>query len=189
MATRTFKFYGKAFTTGTPVTVTLGLNNQTVFTGDVTATTQTTPIGNNETVAELFTFTADTSVYGEIPLSLAVTGGDLFWSRITANYSGDVYEVDQSLLQDRDAILSMPPGPVFTDNTQRTFVMASVDNFANVDYFVTDGDGRENVQVNGVTVPDRTPQDPALVGRWQYLIPAGSTLTCVQKISPPRQVE
>lgn len=190
MATRTFKFYGKAFTTGTPVSVTLGLDNQTVFTGDVTATTAPTPTGNNEAVSELFTFTTDTSVYGEIPLSIAVTGGDLFWSRITANYMGDRYDVPSELLPDRNNPESIPPGPLFDPADPRvTFVSPSVDNFATVDYFVTGGDGRDNVKVNGVDAPARVSLDPNLVGRWQYFIPAGSTLNCIQKISPPRNVE
>ena len=48
MATRTFKFYGKAFTTGGPVTVSLNFNNQSVFTGAVSASTGATPLSNNE---------------------------------------------------------------------------------------------------------------------------------------------
>lgn len=188
MATRTFKFYGKAFTTGGPVTVSLNFNNQPVFTGAVSASTGATPLGNNEGLSELFTFTADTSVYGNIPLSLAVTGGDLFWARITANYGGDVYTVDPSRLPDRNNPESIPAGPIFSaDDPGRTFVTASVDNYAPVDYNVTDG--RENVQINGVTVPDRVSTDSENTGRWQYLITNGSTLTCTQSVVKALPIE
>jgi hypothetical protein len=181
MATRTFKFYGKAFTTGGPVTVSLNFNNQPVFTGAVSASTGATPGNNNEGLSELFTFEADTSVYGDIPLTLTVTGGDLFYGRITANYGGDVYTVDPSRLPDRNNPDSIPAGPIFSaDDPGRTFVTASVDNYVPVDYNVTDG--RENVQINGVAVPDKNPTDPAQVGRWQYLITNESTLTCTQKV-------
>lgn len=183
MATRTFKFYGKAFTTGGPVTVNLNFNNQTVFTGAVSASTGATPLRNTEGLLELFTFTADTSVYGEIPLSLTVTGGDLFWGNITANYAGDRYDIPADLLPDKNNPESIPDGPLFDPADPRvTFVSSSVDNYLNVDYFVDDGDGRENVLINGVTVPERVSTDPEAVGRWHYLIPAGATLTCVQKV-------
>jgi hypothetical protein len=122
MATRTFKFYGKAFTTGGPVTVSLNFNNQPVFTGAVSASTGATPGNNNEGLSELFTFEADTSVYGDIPLTLTVTGGDLFYGRITANYGGDVYTVDPSRLPDRNNPDSIPAGPIFSaDDPGRTF--------------------------------------------------------------------
>lgn len=170
MATRTFKFYGKAYTTGSTPSVTLDFNNTVVYSGTIPATTGVTPGKNGEELVEMFTFTADTSVSGAIPIEMSVFGGDLFWGIFIANYAGDTLEIDPN-----------NPGP---DPKHPNFIVASpsVDNYGPIFYPTTETDGRENVKIDGVDAPPRVVLNPAELGTWQYLVRNGSVLTCTQQI-------
>ena len=170
MATRTFRFFGKAYTTGSPVSVTLDFNGQVVYTGTIPATTGITPGKNGEALVQMFTFTADTSVSGAIPVEMSVSGGDLFWGVFDANYAGPVYEVDPN-----------NPGPD-PKNPNMIIVTPSSENYGPVFYPTLETDGRDNVQIDGVAAPPRVVVNPDELGGWQYLVRNGSVLTCTQQI-------
>lgn len=171
MATRTFKFFGKAYTTGNPVSVTLDFNNQVVYTGNIPASTGPTPGKNGEDLVELFTFTADTSVTGAIPIEMSVTGGDLFWGIFSGNYAGNQVEIDTN----------NPGSDLKNPNT--IVVTPTVNTYGPVFYPTPETDGRTNVKIDGVDAPPRDIVNPAEAGIWQYLVRNGSTLTCTQEIN------
>jgi hypothetical protein len=170
MATRTFKFFGKAYTTGSTPSVTLEFNNQVVYTGNIPATTGVTPGKNGEDLIEMFTFTADTSVTGSIPIEMSVVGGDLFWGIFTANYAGNIVEID-------------PNNPGSDPKNPNTIIVTpTVDVYGPVFFPTPESDGRNNVKIDGVDAPPRVVLNPAESGTWQYLVRNGSVLTCTQEV-------
>jgi len=82
MATRTYKIKGFAYGE-TDVSVTIKFNNETVYTGAI----NTVASFDDGTISELASFTADTSVTGNIPMSILVNSGTLAFTGLEANYS------------------------------------------------------------------------------------------------------
>lgn len=157
---------GKAYAESGTVSVTVNFNSAEVYNSSVTTTASATPAQPTE-VEELFTFTVDTSVSGSIPLTIAVSGGDLVFSNLLGNYVG-------AELQDSDN----DGNPDIVDGA---FVVVTpiVDFYDDLNSNTSSSDGKDNVTIDGVAQSrNATPGSDEEIGDWWYTIPDGSTLAC-----------
>jgi len=147
MPTRTFKLNG--FITEGTADITVTFNSTQVFTGSV---------DNTERYEPLLTFTADTSVNGDIATTVVVNSGStVFIGPLTANYV--VYD-----------------GQTYTDDSDVEQTYSSTD--------VTDkyepmngakGNSMKSVQINGEESPISGTESTGWV---PVPVEAGETLTC-----------
>jgi hypothetical protein len=81
MATRTIKFYGNVYGSS-DVTVRMNFNNVEVHNAAITPDAASLPEapGTPTTEHALFTFDLDTSVSGDVPTSVTVTGGTVVFA-------------------------------------------------------------------------------------------------------------
>lgn len=87
MATRTFQLFGKAYSTTGQVSLTVTWNGSQVFSGTVT-TINSAPPGVSLDLEQLATWDGTTDLTGNVPLTIAVTGGSLYFGLIKGNYCG-----------------------------------------------------------------------------------------------------
>jgi hypothetical protein len=115
----------------------------------------------------MFEYIGSTELSGNIPLTLSVTEGTLFFGTIHANYSG--YEVDV----DR----TNPAEPIVT-------VVTTPENFwGDINQKSLGYDGKINVKINGVE-QFQTPSGPEEIGNWYYSIQPGELFTCDIFVDP-----
>jgi hypothetical protein len=157
MPTRTVKFIGHAHSPSGSLNLTFDFDGQRIFDGPIASTTDS--ILNETQRNELFSFELDTSVMGNNPLALTVTGGSLGFVSLHGNYVG------YTLFNDTDANQVR----VDKDLTQV---------FSDLNWNTISNDGRTNMMLDGESV-DRIIVDPASAyGDWRWLIHDGSTFTC-----------
>jgi len=173
MATRTIKFLGKAYSESGDVSLEVNINGNQVHNSTVTTKTPT-GTENTDDLYEMFTFDIDSSVSGNIPVSIAVSGGTAYFRLLNGNYSG--FEATRR----EDGTLVFPlevtvaPGDFYRDLNNNT----------------AESDGKSNVSIeplNGATVT-REPLDNTYYGDWHYRIPDGSTFTCDYYIDPSLEI-
>lgn len=173
MANRTMKLFGRAVATSGNVSLVVNFNNTEVHNGTVTTeTVASIPSMHNSLhtedgdLVELLSFDIDSTTDGDIPVSIAVTGGSLFWGYFAANYCPQDGVWDGSSYDgEGDRVLTPANDPATTFEDPNT-------NSNN-------SDGKINVQIDGATPPDAMPSDLGYVpGEWVYHIADGSTLTC-----------
>lgn len=162
MATRTIKFKGKAYSLSGDVTVTVNFNGTQVYSGTVTTVTGEVPSKPAES-DDLFTFETTTEVTGNIPLTIAVSGGTLVFDSLFGNYSGA--EID------------------YTDPENPVVITAPVNFWTDMNSNTVDSDGKDNVEIDGIAQIRNPLTDEDASGEWFYTIPSGSTLTCDYVIS------
>ena len=173
MADRTVKMYGKAYGS-TDVTVAINLNNVEVYNG--TVTTVDTDIDEGADWAdqiELCSFTIDTSLSGNVPLQIDVSGGDLVWRTFHANYGGAEFDVpDQAYLD------SAPhPFTVTADTTANYIDLSGIDTNESDEII---SDGRTNVVIDSESIPDTT------TGTRNLPIYDGQSLTATYRVLPAK---
>jgi len=168
MATRIFKFYGKAFSQSGSVDVTASFNGVQTHSGPVpTVTALIPPSKVNETLDLLFEYIGTTDLSGNIPLEISVAGGSLFFGTVNANYSGKEVSIDRT----------NPDSPIVT-------VITPPENFwRDVNQNSIETDGKTNVKINGVD-QDREVINPEEIGDWHYCISSGGVLTCDIFVDP-----
>jgi hypothetical protein len=155
MATRTIKLMGKAYSTSGDVSLVVNFNNTEVF--NDTVTTVNGVYQHHQESVELATWTIDTSVTGDIPLSIAVSGGDFAFNNLLGNYSG--FELNE------DGTVAVQPADHYNDMNLNT---PESDGKTNISYSPADGE----VFARG------TITDEALMGDWTYRINDGVTFSC-----------
>ena len=164
MATRTIKLMGKAYSTSGNVSLTVNFNSSQVFSGNVT--TVSSSYSATETPVELANWTVDTSVTGNVPLTIAVSGGSLAFTNLHGNYSGYV-------LQETDGV------PDVVGNAY--VVLTDVDAyFGDINENSAASDGKTNITFSSVDgdAQTRTPADADNYGDWTYRIDDGITFGC-----------
>jgi len=91
MVQRIVKLMGRAYTTGSAVTAQVSYNGAEVINTGVTASTVTAmPFAAEVTdiEIELAIFETTTDITGQIPVTITVNGGTLFFAHFWMNYSG-----------------------------------------------------------------------------------------------------
>lgn len=176
MATRTCKLYGEAYASSGSVSLVVNFNGSEVHNGAVTTTAGTIPDPGTSTFTEgeLCSWTIDTNTTGSVSLSIAVSGGDLWFADIIGNYSGYGLQVDAE------------GNAVITDGVY-TVVTEPVDWYGALNNNTTLSDGKDNVLVDGATPSDARDiaAYPAFgLGDWAYKVYDGSTLTCDFYLDP-----
>lgn len=151
---RTYRLTGIAYSTSGDVTVTVEWNNTQVYTGTVTTQSGATPSVAPST-SNLIEWQGP-FVEGDVPVSISVSGGDLIWNTIIANYSGYTGDIDP------------------------------VDFFGELNDNTATDDGRTNldIQPRDGELPTYAPGDPSAsdFGEWNYKILNGQTLTCDYRV-------
>lgn len=158
MVTRTYKFYGKAFSMSGDVTANVTFNNQTVHSGPVPTTGEAGPVKYEGELTELFSVDLDSSILGNLPLRIEVANGDLFFGAVECNYTGT--------------------GPGL-DVTQF---------FGDVNLNTATSDGKNNVKINDTpfAIDPSEVGNPAMIGEWVWPIREGSVFTCDLFVDPAR---
>lgn len=172
MANRTYKVLGKCYSSDIgSVEVEFFVNGDVLFSGTVVATVES-PIPDripHDELVELFSFELPDTVTGQIPMKINVTGGDCFFSSLSANYSG--YRAK------------------WTDESSPATVIESVTaQFINQTYDPPHADNKTNVKLDNVditaTVNLENVDQPDDTTGWHYVIPADSELSLDYYIDP-----
>lgn len=176
MVTRTARFIGVAYSTGTTATVQVDYNNTVVYSGNLPAVTVDVlpvnhPLTYDEWAQILFTFTTDTDTTGQIPMSIAVTNGILFFGDVMMNYSKNAnYEPDPN----------DPAKPIITP-------VPPIDGWGFVNTTTETTDGVSNCKKNGAEWDWRVDVG-SQVGKWAYPVAAGQTFTFDYFVDPSKIV-
>lgn len=173
MATRIFRFYGRAYSLTDSVSVTATFNGEQVHLGPVPTVNQVSP--NQKSLADpgplMFEYIGSTELSGNIPLELLVTGGELFFGTIHANYSGYEDNIDRT----------DPDAPIVT-------IITPPENFwGEINQKSLGYDGKINVKINGVD-QFQTPSGPEEIGNWYYCIQENKRFTCDIFVDPATTV-
>jgi hypothetical protein len=161
MTTRTIKFMGNAYSTEGDVTLRVTVNGTEVHNGTVVTTASEIPGAPAESSSEteLFNFTLDSSVNGDVPVTIEVSGGDAVFAYLHGNYGivGGVQGDDPATIWDHMHLCT------------------------------AEEDGKHNPAIDGESVANRRPtQTGEFVGPWFYVICNGETFTCDYEIDPTR---
>jgi hypothetical protein len=167
MAARTFKFYGKAFSQSGLVNVTAMFNEVQIYSGSVTTVNSYPPERVQDELVVLFEYIGTTEIVGNIPFELTVTNGVVFFGDISANYSGIIFEKDNSNPESPIIKIITPPEDIWRDVNQNSI----------------ETDGKNNVTVNNIEMI-REVIDTNDIGDWYYKIPENGTLTCNIFVDP-----
>ena len=165
MANRTIRIYGKVWgDPSNPATISVNWNGQTVYNGAVeTATGSPDPRVPFASMTMLSSWTISTDVVGQVPFSIAVTNGSLVLNCFDGNYMGNVYNSE------------IPP----------VLVTPSIDKFRSLSGPVTtESDGKNNVQIAGISCVRTPDSESEELGPWSWLISTGETLTCDVVVLP-----
>lgn len=168
MATRTLKLYGNGYAESGTVSIVVNFNGAEVFNGDVSTTAGEAP--TKPTVFnEICSWTEDTSLSGDIALSIAVTGGAFVFQDILGNYSG--YELQSPLtIVDGAYVVVTEPDAYYGELNINT----------------TESDGKTEIVWTNVTDgyenQVRSLDDASEAGDWAYIIPADGTFSCLFNI-------
>lgn len=160
MAIRTYKFRGGAFAPTGNVSVIAVFNGAEIHNGPVPTIQDVAPAQHSD-MNDLWQMEMDTSVTGNINLSIEVQGGTLWFGGVWTNYCGT---------DPGNVAANIPPTPP--------------QDFWGSPYPVDSAsDGKINCAINGLPEYPRV-VDPDVQGEWQYPITSGSTFTCSINIDP-----
>jgi len=176
MVQRIVKLVGVAYSTGGDVHVQATYNGVEIINASVNTTvTDVIPKADpgvpspNTTQTELVLFETTTDITGQIPVSISVTGGTLFFRHFWMNYTG--------FLQERQAT---DPNVPIDPNDPSTFVWVTT---VEPDSYYTDpntntveSDGISNLTKNGQSWTWRE-NVGGQTGDWVYPIADGETVT------------
>lgn len=166
MINRTFRVTGAAYLPGPEkAEVELTIGSEVVYAGEINTVPENFPTFTGfyvNDVFDLFNFTADIGLTGEMPLTLKVVKGSLFFQQIVGNYAGS--KIDTVVEEDTAINVLIQPQDFYGPLS----AISAVD------------DGRRNVKINGVLRPRSTEHNGSLA----WVVHAGQTLTCDLFIDP-----
>ena len=182
MVQRIVKFIGSAYSTSGDVHVQATYNGVEVLNGPVTTTVvNVIPQAGALPVPaldELVLFETTTDTTGQIPVSITVTGGTLFFTQFRMNYTGYIIEKGSANFANGEAsattielVTTVEPDSYYSDPNTNT----------------VESDGVSNLTKNGepwewrVNVGDQT-------GDWTYLIANGETVTFDFFVDPAKVI-
>ena len=176
MVARTVKIMGSAYSTQSSVTVELGYNGNIVYSGTVATIIQdyipiNQPNTNTNWKLDLATFVNDTDITGQIPCTITVTNGTLFFGHFWMNYTGNVLSTPNP---------NPPPEYIITP-------VDPIEFFGDPNVNSVDSDGLSNTMKNGVSWNWRT-NIGDLLGDWCYPLRSGDTFSFDFFVDPARVV-
>ena len=177
MVARTAKFIGSAYSTGSSISLEVQYNNSIVYSGNIAATTQDPLplISPTDVIPDsLFTFVTDTDITGEIPVTITVTGGTLFFYHVQMNYTANCVVNLEDWLNPTN-----PPTWVLTP-------VAPVDHFENPSTSTSETDNITNTTKNGIAWPWRNSATGA--GDWCYPVYSNDTFSFDFFVDPAKVV-
>ena len=183
MVQRIVKLMGRAYTTGGAVTAQVSYNGAEVINTSVTASTVTAiPMAPEltDTEVELAIFETTTDITGQIPVTISVTGGTLFFAHLWMNYSGWSSE-----MQPTDPIVPIDPADPSTYTWVVTVQPDSYYNDPNVN--TVESDGVSNLTKNGNSWVWRENVGEQL-GDWMYPVAAGETIAFDFFVDPAKVI-
>lgn len=167
MINRTFQVVGAAYLLGPEkVEVEATLGGEIVYSGPVTTIPEEFPsfrgFYSNNVENVLFEFTKDIDLTGELPFSLKVTNGSLFFQQVIANYSGGKIQ------------------EVFENDTSVTVLVQPQDFYGLISNISAEYDGRRNIKIDNVAALKSNEHN----GPWNWVIHHNQTFTCDLFIDP-----
>lgn len=173
MVTRTVQCVGSAYSTDGDVNVQMIYNGVEVYNGavetnvvDVLPVNQPDTSDNWQTV--LFEFTTDTDITGEIPMSITVTNGKIFFGHLWMNYSG--------------------PKLAYNDTTETWDIAIPTQNYyTDPNTNTVESDGITNTTLNGSPWNWRV-NVVGQIGDWAYPVADGETFTFDFFVDPAKVV-
>jgi len=166
MVNQTFRFYGIAYSGSGSAVVTAEFNGVQIHSGPV-ITQHSLPDSSQQSYL-LFEYTCPIDVAGQIPFSLSVTSGWVWFGHVHANYRGGQFELDESI----------PDSPVVK------VIVAPEDYYGPVMHSGIESDGKINVTINGVNQFRDLEQYPDRTGDWRYQILEYETFLCEITVEP-----
>lgn len=185
MATRTIKVMGSAYATSGDVTITVAYNGSTVYTGTV-PTTAVEVLPTHQPNADinwfdtLCSFNSTTDVSGEIPMTITVSGGTVFFSTLHMNYLGPIMGVEPT---DPAVEMNKDDPSTFTD----VVVTPTVEHFGDPNTNSLATDGVTNTTLDGNAWNWRTDvpvREDGIYGDWAYPISDGVEFGCDFYVDP-----
>lgn len=183
MVQRIVKLMGRAYTTGGAVTTQVSYNGAEVVNTSVTASTVTAiPLAPEltETEIELAIFETTTDITGQIPVTVSVTGGTMFFAHLWMNYSGWGSE-----MQATDPNVPIDPNDPSTFTWVVTVQPDSYYNDPNVN--TVESDGVSNLTKNGSPWIWRENVGEQL-GDWLYPVADGETIAFDFFVDPAKVI-
>lgn len=174
MATRNVYLRCLGYSTAGNVSAVVNFNNIEVFNGEVPTLNEASPAkGVSANTHDVAIGTVDTSLTGNVALSIAVTGGSLHFVELNGNYTGcNLLDTDGDGTPDivANAYVVLTPPETYM-NGLCTPTVAS--------------DGKSNVAFSNLTgdTPTRSGVDSNSSGPWVYIIEDGVTFSCDYNIS------
>lgn len=184
MVQRIVKLMGRAYTTGGAVTAQVSYNGAEVVNTSVTASTVTSiPSAPDPTdlATELAIFETTTDITGQIPVTISVAGGTLFFAHLWMNYSG--YAGEQ---QATDPNVPIDPA---NPATFRWVVTEQPDSYyGDPNVNTVESDGVSNLTKNGSPWNWRENVSEQQLGDWMYPVAAGETIAFDFFVDPTKVI-
>ena len=185
MATRTFYLYGAAYSIDSTVSLDVSFNNTQVHNSTVTTISEEVPLDLSSVImSQLLSFTADTDVTGEIPVSITVTGGDLVLGVMQANYV-----LPLSVSDFKAKILEDNPSETFLNSDGIDITTTTAWKESSIcqlfDQETPGADWKRNVLLDGVDITEPLSGSNSNDTRaWSYLVEQDETITFNQYLDP-----
>ena len=184
MVQRIVKLIGSAYSTSGDVHVQATYNGVEISNGTVTTTvTDVIPVAGQLPVPaldELVLFETTTDITGQIPVSITVTGGTLFFTQFRMNYTGFTRE-----RQATDPAVSIDPDD---SDTYTWVVTVQPDSYySDPNINTVESDGVSNLTKNGLPWEWRVNVSD-LLGDWTYPINNGETVAFDFFVDPAKVI-
>jgi hypothetical protein len=184
MVQRIVKLMGRAYATGGAVTAQVSYNGAEVINTSVTTSTVTaipTAPELTDTAVELAIFETTTDTTGQIPVTITVTGGTMFFAHLWMNYSG--YTTDE--MQATDPNVPIDPAD---SNTYTWAVTVQPDSYyGDPNVNTVESDGVSNLTKNGSPWVWRENVGEQL-GDWMYPVASGETIAFDFFVDPAKVI-
>jgi len=166
------KLTGLAYSESGDVSIAVTFNGTQVHNGTVSTVAMATPVRLTEDEQTLASWDIDTSVEGNLPLVITVTGGDLHFNNIIGNYVGGLLQRSSVPTDDgTDTKPSIVDGAyvVLQDNESYFWDMNSN---------TVESDGKTNISITPADGDAPVRDGNQDMGDWSYLIKDGQTFSC-----------
>lgn len=210
MTVRTAKLLGRSYSDEGPVSLDVAWNGVDVFSGSVlTHLNDQKPYDSLSSRDFLCEWTFPIDVYGDMPIRISVTGGELWWQSVWTNYvcldhryqlklqttwlkyqpqSGQEVMDDYEALTDEEFVDKYGAGAV--DNIESIVVTPAAQFFMGTISVLgnqtVDNDGKNNVRINGVAQHmDMALRSQGLLGDWVWRINSGQVIEADVTIDAP----
>jgi hypothetical protein len=186
MTTRTVKIMGSAYSSSGNVSIAVDYDGSRVFTGDIpTINVGMIPIGQPNEASdwkqELGLFETDTEITGNIPVTVTVTNGKLFFGHFWMNYIGPLMEREQ-------VDPGIPIDPTDPSTYRWVEILDTQSNYGGPNTNSFESDGVTNTMLNDQTWNIRTNITEELLGDWAYPLDAGDTFKFDFYVDPDKIV-